>query len=62
MDCVWFIRDHLYELSGAPNYPGAESTDLYCTFYTMHDFKSMIDSEEFFLSPDVTFTMFTGDM
>ena len=30
MEYVWLIRDHLYELSGLPNYPGAELTDLCC--------------------------------
>ena len=30
MECVWFIRGHLYELSGCLNYPDVKLTDLYC--------------------------------
>ena len=31
MERAQFVRGHLYELSGVPNYPGAKLTDPYCT-------------------------------
>ena len=30
MECVLFVRGHWHELSGVPNYPGAELINLYC--------------------------------